>query len=417
LRMLLLYRILFMVALVLASPYLLIKAIFGKHGITERFGFIKNRDSSKRLVWFHAASVGELKVISSIIPEITKIDGDMEFAVSTTTATGRRRALELFGEKAVVFLQPLELVHAVRRVIRRLRPEKLLVVETEIWPLMVTVAADSGIDVNLVNGRMSKSSYKLYGAVKPLTSRALKAFGRILVRSEADADKFTSLGAERCDVAGNLKYDQALDSGGKGESLSNIKKGGKLLFVAGSIRKGEYEIFAELITRSRKKNLDVAFVLVPRHMKEIEYVRQLLSNGGMSYRLWSETPCKGVDLESVLVVDAMGLLRDFYCLADLAFVGGSLVPIGGHDPLEPAALGKPVIFGPHMENAREAADLLLNSGGAVEISSTDQLFETLERSIRDRQGLREKGELCRKAVLSKSGASRKTAQIILGDIE
>jgi 3-deoxy-D-manno-octulosonic-acid transferase len=417
LSMLLLYRILFMVALVLASPYLLIKALFGKHGITERFGFIKNRASSKRLIWFHAASVGELKVISSIMPEIAKIDGDMEFAVSTTTATGRRRALELFGEKAVVLLQPLELVQAVRRVIRRLRPEKLLVVETEIWPLMVTVAANSGVEVNLVNGRMSRSSFKLYRVVKPLTSRSLKAFSRVLVQSEADADRFRSLGAERCDVMGNLKYDQTLDNGGSGQSLSNIKKGIKLLLVAGSIRKGEYEIFAELITKSRKKNLDVAFVLVPRHMKDIEYVRQLLSNGGISYRLWSETPGKGVDLESVLVVDAMGLLRDFYRLADLAFVGGSLVPIGGHDPLEPAALGKPVIFGPHMENAREAADLLLNLGGAVEISSTNQLFEILENSIRDRQTLKEKGKLCRKAVLSKSGASKRTAQIILGDRE
>ena len=413
----LLYRILFIVALALASPYLFIKALFGKHGIKERFGFIRNRDSSKRLMWFHAASVGELKVISSIIPELMKIDGNMEFAVSTTTATGRRRALELFGADAVIFLQPLELVHAIRRVIRRLRPEKLVVVETEIWPLMVTVAANSGVEVDLVNGRMSQSSFKLYRAVKPLTSRTLRTFNRVLVQSEADAVRFRSLGAAGCEIVGNLKYDQALDSGGNGGSLSNIEKGNRLLLVAGSIRKGEYEIFVDLISKSQKNNLDVGFILVPRHMKEIEYVCQLLSNGGIPYRLWKEISDQVIDLESVLVVDAMGLLRDFYRLADLAFVGGSLVPIGGHDPLEPAALGKPVLFGPHMGNAREAADLLLNSGGAVEVSGTDKLFEFLEFSIKDRQALREKGELCRIAVLSKSGASRRTAKILLGDCE
>jgi 3-deoxy-D-manno-octulosonic-acid transferase len=415
--MLLLYRILFMVALVLASPYLLIKALFGKHGIRERFGFIRRRDSSKKLIWFHAASVGELKVIFSILPEIREIDGNMEFAVSTTTATGRRRALELFREDAAVFLQPLELVHAVRRVIRRLRPEKLLIVETEIWPLMVTVAANSGVEVDLVNGRMSKSSFKLYRAAKLLTSRALKAFNRVLVQSETDAARFSYLGAVRCDIVGNLKYDQALDNSGGGDCLSNIYKGDRMLFVAGSIRKGEYEIFVDLITKSKKKNLDVAFILVPRHMKDIDYIRQQLSNSKIPFRLWSDISDQTVNLDSVLIVDAMGLLRDFYRLADLAFVGGSLVPIGGHDPLEPAALGKPVIFGPHMGNAGEAADLLLDSGGAVEISAADQLFEILELSVVDRQALREKGELCRKAVLSKSGASSKTAQILLGDRE
>lgn len=401
-------------ALVLASPFLLIKALVGRHGITERFGLIQNRDSTKRLIWFHAASVGELKVISSIIPEIRNFDSDIEFAVSTTTATGRKRALELFGDEATVFLQPLELYHAINRVIKRLRPEKLLIVETEIWPLLVIAAANSGVEVNLVNGRMRESSFKLYRTVNPLTSKALSIFKRVFVQSEADEVRFRSLGAQRCYIVGNLKYDQALDNEDCGEHLLNIDKGNRLLLVAGSIRRGEYEIFVELISKSRKRNLEVAFILVPRHLKEIDYISQLLSNSGIPYRLWSESSDQAVDLSSVLVVDAMGLLRDFYRLADLAFVGGSLAPIGGHDPLEPAALGKPVVFGPHMDNAREAADLLLHSGGAFEVGGTEQLFEILENSSKDRQALRTKGELCRKAVLSKSGASRRTAQMLMG---
>ncbi len=411
----LVYRILFAIALFLGSPFLLVKAILGRHGIRERLGCIKRRESSKRLFWFHAASVGELKIISSIMPEISKLSGDIDFAISTTTASGRKRAVELFGNEAYIFLQPLELASAIKRVLKALNPEKLIIVETEIWPLLVAVARNSGVELYLINARMRENSFRAYKIIKPFIRYVLAKFTHILSQTEADAGRFVALGAGNTETVGNLKYDQVLSNVESTGSALNIASDDRLIFVAGSIRKGEYEIFADLIAKSRERLLNVGFILVPRHMKDIDYVCQLLSNRKISFLQWSEVTEADYDFDSVLLVDTMGRLRDFYRIADLAFVGGSLVPIGGHDPVEPAALGKPVIFGPHMDNAGEAAVLLLKSRGAEEVTGVDDLFEVLLDSIHNKRSLAQKGELCRNAVISMTGASKRTAHILLGD--
>ena len=158
----------------------------------------------------------------------------------------------------------------------------------------------------------------------------------------------------------------------------------------------------------------VFYVLVPRHMSEVSELCALLENRNISYALWSDIKGQKIDPESVLVVNTMGELLNFYQAADLTFVGGSLVPIGGHDPAEPAALGKPVLFGPHMENAQVAADLLIKSGGAKIVSGIDDLIEALTKSVADRNGLIEKGRLCREAILSRAGISEKIVQLIAG---
>lgn len=413
--MLLVYRILFAVALFLGSPFLLVKAILGKHGIRERFGYIKKRESSRRLFWFHAASIGELKIIASVLPEISKISGDIDFAISTTTASGKKRAKEIFEDKTYIFLQPLELTSAVRRVLSALNPEKLIIVETEIWPLLITVACDSGVELYLINARMRESSFRAYRIIKPFIGHILEKFAHILSRSDADTGRFLALGAGNAETVGNLKYDQVLSNAEATTSTLNIISNDRLIFVAGSIRKGEYEIFADLIAKSRERLLQAGFILVPRHMKDIDHICQVLSNREIPFLLWSEVTESDVDFESVLLVNTMGQLRDFYRIADLAFVGGSLVPIGGHDPVEPAALGKPVVFGPYMDNTGEAAVLLLESRGAEEVLSVDDLFELLMDSIHNKESLVRKGEICRNAVISMTGASKKTAQILLGD--
>ena len=412
--MLLLYRAMIWIVLMLGSPYLLIKALFGRHGIKERFGYIKNRESSGRLFWFHAASVGELKIISSVLPAISDIDGAVEFAISTTTITGRKRATDLFGEKAYIFLQPLELKSSIIRVIDSLKPEKLIVVETELWPLMLSIADDLGVSLYLVNARMGEDSYKKYKLAKPLFAPVLKKFSRVLAQTKADAERFRGLGAENAEVAGNLKYDQVLTNNVPNGPRLKVVGNGKFIFVAGSIRKGEDEILADVISRALESGLDMRFILVPRHMKEIADVENVLNNRNIRYRLRSDMADNTIDLDSVLLVNTMGELRDFYSIADIAFVGGSLVPVGGHDPLEPAALGKPVIFGPYMENARDAADILLESGGATQVMGKYDLFDILKESRLDRHLLEIKGEKCKKAILSMSGVSGKVARILIG---
>lgn len=309
----------------------------------------------------------------------------------------------------------MELASAIKRVLKALNPEKLIIVETEIWPLLVAVARNSGVELYLINARMRENSFRAYKIIKPFIRYVLAKFTHILSQTEADAGRFVALGAGNTETVGNLKYDQVLSNVESTGSALNIASDDRLIFVAGSIRKGEYEIFADLIAKSRERLLNVGFILVPRHMKDIDYVCQLLSNRKISFLQWSEVTEADYDFDSVLLVDTMGRLRDFYRIADLAFVGGSLVPIGGHDPVEPAALGKPVIFGPHMDNAGEAAVLLLKSRGAEEVTGVDDLFEVLLDSIHNKRSLAQKGELCRNAVISMTGASKRTAHILLGD--
>ncbi len=412
--MILVYRVLIVFALVIASPFLIIKALSGRHGIKERFGFIGKRGSSGRLFWFHAASVGELKVLSAVIPKIQEIDPDIDIAISTTTITGRRRAREIFSDKCQVFLQPLELKSAIRRTLETLKPEKIIMVETEIWPLLITEGADFGAEVDLINGRLTAGSYRWYKTFKPFFAPVLRSFGCLLVQTENDAARFRNIGAENTTVLGNVKYDQIAINGGCEIQPPIIDSAGGLVFVAGSIRKGEDRIFADLISGIVKENLPVKFVLVPRHMKDVVRLGTLLDERGIDCRLRSESENGEVLSARVLIVDTMGELSAFYRMADIAFVGGSLVPIGGHDPVEPAALGKPALFGPFMDNARESARALLESGGALEVRNVEDLVGFINKSLADRDYLISMGARGKMTIESLKGASKKTADILMG---
>jgi 3-deoxy-D-manno-octulosonic-acid transferase len=410
-----LYRILFILFFIVASPYLLIKALWGHHGITERLGFVQKRNSNGRLFWFHAASVGELKILSAVIPEMKKLLPTLEIAISTTTATGKRQAEKLFGDMATIFFQPLEVYSAIIRAIENLKPEKLILVETEIWPLLITTAADCGVEVDLVNARISAKSFGFYKWFPSLLKNVMNKFSYVLTQTEIDAARFRSLGVPNPLVVGNIKFDQALNGNGKGKPAFVLSNSVKLIFVAGSIRKGEDEIFADLIADVREKDLPVFFVLVPRHMNEVDDVCAHLKNRNIGYALWSDAKGSAIDSDLVLVVNTMGELLNFYLAADLTFVGGSLVPIGGHDPAEPASLGKPVLFGPYMENARAAADLLIKSGGAQAVNDKQDLLNALCDASKNKNALIERGQKAQEAILSMSGISKKIARILIGD--
>ncbi|OGC89697.1 MAG: hypothetical protein A2W25_17345 [candidate division Zixibacteria bacterium RBG_16_53_22] len=411
--MLLLYRLIFLLIVIVGSPYLLIKAIWGKHGVKERLGIIPKRESRGRLFWFHAASVGELKVLSTIIPELQKLIPGVEIAISTTTVTGRRRATQLFGD-ALVFLQPLEINSAILRVIENLRPEKLILVETEVWPLLINTAADYKIDIYLVNARMSKKSFRIYSMFKTLMKMTLGKFTRILTQSQKDSARFEALGASSVEVLGNTKFDQVLIENRDRKPALDAPPNGRLAFVAGSIRKGEDEIFANVIRAAKDTHLSVFFILVPRHMKDLDNLLDCLKKADIEYQLWSKVGPKQVQPNLTLVVDTMGELTSFYRSADLAFVGGSVVPIGGHDPTEPAALGVPVLFGPYMENAAGAAKLLLDCGAARRVKDEGEIIGAIEEALQDRIALAESGGRGRQAIASLAGVSYRIARILAG---
>jgi len=411
--MLVIYRIIIILIIIIGAPFFLLKALAGRHGIRERLGYINKRNSSGRLFWFHAASVGELKILALILPKIKNKTGDIEFAVSTTTITGRTVAGKIFGESVAVFLQPIEIKSAIKRTINRIKPERLIMVETELWPLMLTVANEQGLNTFLINGRMSRKSFRSYKFSRMLFSPALSRFEKLMVQTEEDAQRFAKLGAVNISVVGNVKYDQATDEKDisiprlEFETTDNIK------FVAGSIRKGEDDIFIKVILEAFDKKLPCQFIFVPRHMKDVDGIRGKLGAAAINYFLWSEFNGRAIDEKTVLIVNTMGELPGFYSIADIAFVGGSLVSIGGHDPVEPASLGKAVVFGPHMENASEAADALLSSGGANVVNDSDGILDFIQEVSENRNALKEKGEKCRNAIRSLTGASDRTVELLM----
>jgi 3-deoxy-D-manno-octulosonic-acid transferase len=237
----------------------------------------------------------------------------------------------------------------------------------------------------------------------------------VLVQSNADARRFESLGVRDPIVVGNTKFDQAVTLNRGENPQIDLPRANRLVLVAGCIRRGEDEIFANIIARCEREGCPIFFVLVPRHMKDLSELENRLRREKISYDLWSRVRGREINRFSTLVVDSMGELTNFYRIADLTFVGGSLVPIGGHDPAEPAALGRPVIFGPHMENASMAARLLLESGGATMIHDGGELFEILRDSVGNRASLADRGERCRAVILSMAGVSKKIARILMGE--
>jgi len=412
------YRVLIWLALLFGFPYLMPKAFLGRHGLRERFGYIPKRKSNGRLFWFHAASVGELKIIASLLPLIIEKDKNIEIAISTTTITGRRRACELFDNKALVFLVPLELKSAINRTISRLRPEKLITVETELWPMLLKTTAESKIELYLVNARLSKSTFGKYKYVRFLFSPILGSFSAIFAQTSDDALRFKDIGARNVIVTGNVKYDQILSKTASKSGNLDIENNGKLVVVAGSLRRGEDTIFADVIKSAQTSNLSIGFIIVPRHMKEIDEIAEVFRSRDINIRFRTDfAPSDRITIDDVLVVNTMGELRDFYKITDIAFVGGSLVPIGGHDPLEPASLGKPVIFGPFMNNAKEAADVLLKSGGATQVNNFSDIIDYLDDALQSIETLSARGEKCKAAVLSMTGASERTVSYLLGDLK
>jgi 3-deoxy-D-manno-octulosonic-acid transferase len=411
--MLLLYRLIFLLIVMLGSPYLLVKAIWGKHGIRERLGIVPKRESRGRLFWFHAASVGELKVLAAVVPEVRKLIPGVEIAVSTTTATGKRRARQLFGD-AIVFLQPLEINTAILRVIENLRPEKLILVETELWPLLINTAAQYKIDIYLVNARMSEKSFRIYSMFRTLVKPTLGEFSRILAQSPEDAARFEALGASHVETLGNTKYDQVLVENRAIPPALASPLDGRIVFVAGSIRRGEDAAFAKVIRAVMAEKLPVFFALAPRHMKDVDDLTGHLKEEGIDHQLWTKVRHGKVNCDVPMIVDTMGELTSFYRSAGLAFVGGSLVPIGGHDPTEPAALGVPVMFGPHMENAADAAKLLLDCGAAREVKDETDIIKAVRDALHDREALADWGSRGRDMIASLAGVSSKIARILAG---
>jgi 3-deoxy-D-manno-octulosonic-acid transferase len=376
--MMLLYRIVAVIIYGLIYPYGRIKAALGSELWQGRLGLIA--DVGPKKVWLHAASVGEVKVIGYLVDYLKRKRTGLSLHVTVMTQTGHKTARNLFNSDASVSFLPLDAPVPVNRTLDRIKPELIVFAETEIWPNLIAEAARRGVPMVLVNGRMSARAQRGYRYFRQAIGKLLASYDHFFFKTDEDADRFRyflavagSSKEPKSDVAGDMKFDAPLTAA-SAEQRRRIRAtlgvgNEAFLLVAGSTRPGEDEILLGLFKGIANVGRRLHLVLVPRHVERASEIKVLMAAQGLPFSVYGDkTEC-----ERLVLVDRMGVLGDLYIAADLAFVGGTLVDIGGHNLLEPVWAGTPVVFGPYLDNVREAAEYVVEHGFGARVASGDEL--------------------------------------------
>jgi len=408
-----LYDILLYLAAIAMLPYVLVIGIVrGKYltNFPERMGFYKTPRAAHDL-WIHAVSVGETLAARPVIDEIVRQRPSTTIAFTTTTITGQAQARRLFPNATVTYF-PFDFAASVKRFLRHHRPKVFATMETEIWPNATRLSRAAGVRMLLANGRISDRSLPRYRRLRRFVAPVLRQYDKILAREWTDRARFIAIGApeEIVETSGNVKFDYVPDDRPLeiAPQLTTLIAGRKVL-VLGSTMQGEDEaMIAELELFIAEKN---AFVIIaPRKPERFATVAAILEAAEVRFvrrSNWNDGPA------DVLLLDTFGELSKIYRFATAAFVGGSLVPGGGHNPIEPAAAGVPVCFGPYMSNFREIAGVFLRDGGAVEVKTAADLFDFATRMFDFPDAQRDMSERARESVEQNRGAAARTAARIL----
>ena len=347
-------------------------------GLGERFGAGATLTSAP--LWLHAVSLGEMSAAAPLIRSLLSRHPSVPLLLTTATPAGRARARDLVGATAEIRYLPYDTPGAVRRFLHRTRPRAGVIMETELWPNLFAGCAALAIPLLIANARLSPRSVERYARFGGLFGPLLAGPVTIAAQSADDAQRFRSIGArdEQLHVVGNLKFDIGVSDGARqsGRQLRELLGAGRPVWVAGSTHKGEDEAVLAAHARLRERHPEALLLLAPRHKDRFAAVASLLRDQDMPFILRSSATAPGAE-HAVLLVDTLGELVRLYAAADVAFVGGSLVPIGGHNLLEPAALGLAVLTGPSVSNGKEVAALLVESGAARVVVDARALAETL----------------------------------------
>ena len=434
-----LYSFLTAAAMLLLLPYFIIQGLWrGKylHSIPERLGWLPAslhaRDANAAgAIWIHAVSVGEALAALPLARRLKERFPERRLVVSTTTATGQRLARERMDFADAVFYFPLDWGIPVRRALRAVRPSLVVVLETEIWPNFLREARRASVPVVFVNGRISERSFRRYqralrffrGVLRGFLARVLADSSLFLMQSEEDARRLRELGApaERVVVAGNLKYDLAPASSSpivtwlEGE-LRRQDRGP--VIVAGSVTEGEESLVLIAFGISQGQWRRALLVLAPRKPERFDVAARLIEESHRKLLRRSRISLDGAvsssldEDVSVILLDSVGELAGLYRLADAVFVGGSLVPAGGHNILEPAAFGKPPLFGSSMENFREMAAMFLEAGAGIQVHSPEDLGVAWIELIQDKTQREQMGAAARALVERNRGATERSLEHI-----
>ncbi len=408
--------------------YRMVKYKRYRTGWSDRFGKITRKDPAlKKCIWLHAVSVGEVNAARTIIKELENRFGSYEIIITTTTDTGFARANALFGDSHKVSYFPFDFSSIMRRAFRGIQPAICLLMELEVWPNFVQIADRLNVPVVVINGRISDESFSKYKKIKPIARTIFRRLSLVLAQTEEYAERFRQLGCpeRKVIVTGSLKYDtaQIVDKvEGAGELAKQLNIGRERLWVAGATGPGEEQILLDVFKKLKAEDdfADLRLAIVPRKPERFDEVAQLIEQFGfplIRYSQIKELAAKNErrvtsDKSRVILGDTMGDLRKFYSLATVIFVGRSLVPMGGSDMAEAAALGKCIIFGPHTFNFRHTVDVLQAGEGAIIISDGQDLFEAMQKCLSEPAFAKQIARNGREVIRQNQGATEKSIKVI-----
>lgn len=437
--MLFLYNMFIRIALVIGLPVLLPYMLLSpkrRQTLLYKLGWkvpptlsengIQKMGNGQR-VWIHALSVGEVIAVKPLVSELKRrLIGNILFSASTLTGYDIA-CKQLKDQVAGIFYSPYDMRSAVNRTLDRIRPSLTVIVETDTWPNMISNLRDRNIPVLLVNARLSDRSLKGYRRFNFITSILFRQLNKICVQSDADAHRYVQLGVPEGNliVTGNLKFDQSYPSLSETE-IADLKNNLGInpearIIVAGSTHEGEEEIVGAAFSRLRNEYPNLVLINAPRDPNRSDHISQQYTVAGLKPCLLSEiNPLKTDKSVNVIIIDAIGMLVRLYAISDISIIGGSLLDIrgiGGHNPLEPAAFAKPVIFGENMRNFRQIASLLKSAGSILKATDADQLTVSLRSLLDDRKLANRTGQKAYQVFSANKGAVTMTVDQVLQHLE
>ncbi|MBU0952178.1 MAG: 3-deoxy-D-manno-octulosonic acid transferase [Elusimicrobia bacterium] len=410
------YDLISFCAFVLLLPYVLFKLQSKNTGLQwrHRLGLIGNLPEG-RYIWVHCASVGEVKVASLLIEELHKKMPDHKIVLSVITRSGYRVANDTVSSVKKVFYAPIDISLFVERTVMIIKPELFVLVETELWPNLIRLVDKSGAKIVTINGRISDKSYGAYKFLRFFIKKIVRKVDLFLMREQFDYDRIIELGAEKekVSITGNIKYDIIISD--------NIKKyvvekeyfgfnGGNKIFVAGSIREGEEELIIKAYDDLLNNFPQLKMIFSPRHLERVPLVEEMLEKRNISYVKKSNF----LELKDFqcLILDVYGELMKAYYVADIVFVGGSLLPFGGQNIIEPASLGKVVMFGPYTESFKEPADLLVKNNAGIRVKDTEEMKGVITDYLEDPVQFKQYSINAKKVINKLEGVTKRTVELI-----
>jgi 3-deoxy-D-manno-octulosonic-acid transferase len=394
------YNILFVLFLPLIAAVVLFSNKYRKeffYKLSERLAIYKPLNKkSKTTLWIHCASLGEIRAVEPVLDGL----GSKYYIVLTSTTKSGREYAQKLQKVDFVALLPLDIYPFMRRAFDIIKPDMLVLVETELWATMLYTAARRNVKVVTINGRMSAKSFEGYKKLKFFWTEFAGLIDVVIARSNDDAGRFAFLtnGKSKIVVSGNIKYDRDFTLNSKREDFSLGEE--DFVFTAGSTREGEEEIISDVYNKIKSGFGRIKFFLAPRHLSRIKDIMKILEDKCIKYSLFSS----GDFRNKFILVDVFGKLQSIYSVSDVCYVGGSIVNKGGQNPIEPAAYAKPVLFGKNMDNFKTESEILIKSGGALIVENACDLADKIRKFMSDKKFLESIGRSALEAVKSQNGA-------------